>query len=302
MKGAVFQPIVSVERLTHIYHSGTSLEKKALEDISLQIAEGEFVGIVGETGSGKTTLVQHFNGLLKPSFGRVSIEGTDLGRHGISWSEIRQRVGLVFQYPEHQLFEKTVFDDISFVLRQRPNLSAGEIERGVKAGCACVGLDFEEFRNRSPFELSGGEKRRVALAGVLVQEPHLLILDEPTVGLDGPGKREILREIEQWHRSGKTVVIVSHAIEDLIDLVDRLIVLKEGKILTAGSPAEVLSCLMNRGKLLFLVPSIFQLGYDLRAEGWSIPTEVFRVEEALSVLDHFLKGRLSTPTDFPNPT
>lgn len=289
MKEAVFQPAVAIADLTYIYHRGTSLEKKVLEGISLQIMEGECVGIVGATGSGKTTLVQHFNGLLQPSSGRVKVEGADLGERGVSLSEIRQRVGLVFQYPEHQLFEKTVFEEISFVLRQRSTIPAEEIEQRVKAACASVGLDFKEFRNRSPFELSGGEKRRVALAGVLIQRPHVLILDEPTVGLDGPGKREILREIDNWHRSGKTVIIVSHAIEDLVDLVDRLFVLEEGKLLTTGSPAEVFSFLVNREKLKFLVPAIFRLAHDLRAEGWPVPMETFRVDEALPVLDHFLR-------------
>jgi len=188
--------------------------------------------------------VQHFNGLLKPSSGRVLIEGMDLSVPGISWSELRKRVGLVFQYPEQQLFEETVFDDISFVLRQRKVFSPAEVERRVESACASVGLDYEEFRGRSPFELSGGEKRRVALAGVLVQEPHLLILDEPTVGLDGPGKREILGQVKNLHHSGKTVIIISHAAEDLLGMVNRLVVLEGGKLLTTGPPAEVFSFLL----------------------------------------------------------
>ncbi|MGD0626626.1 MAG: ATP-binding cassette domain-containing protein [Thermodesulfobacteriota bacterium] len=278
-----------MERLTHIYDNGTSLEKKAIEDLSLQIEEGECMGIIGETGSGKTTLVQHFNGLLKPSSGRVFIEGLDLHRSGISWADLRRRVGLVFQYPEQQIFEETVFDDISFVLRQRKTLSFREIEERVKLACTSVGLDYEKFRRRSPFELSGGEKRRVALAGVLAQEPRLLILDEPTVGLDGPGKREILRRVEELHHSGKTVIIISHAVEDLIGMVDRLIVLEGGRLLTAGPPAEVFSFLLKFGKLTFLVPSIYQLCHDLRADGWDIPEGILQVEEALIILDRFLK-------------
>ena len=234
--------------------------------------------------------MQHFNGLLKPSSGRVLVEGMDLGFPGISWSELRKRVGLVFQYPEQQLFEETVFDDISFVLRQRKVFSPAEIELRVKSACASVGLDYEEFRRRSPFELSGGEKRRVALAGVLVQEPHLLILDEPTVGLDGPGKREILKQVEKLHHSGKTVIIISHAVEDLLGMVTRLVVLEGGKLLTIGPPAEVFSFLLKAGKLTFLVPSIYQLCHDLRAEGWNIPEGIFQVEEALPVLDRFLRS------------
>ena len=234
--------------------------------------------------------MQHFNGLLKPSSGRVLIEGMDLGLPGISWSELRQRVGLVFQYPEQQLFEETIFDDISFVLRRRQVFSPAEVERRVESACASVGLDYEEFRRRSPFELSGGEKRRVALAGVLIQEPHLLILDEPTVGLDGPGKQEILKQVEKLHHSGKTVIVISHAVEDLLGMVDRLVVLEGGKLLTAGPPAEVFSFLLKAGKLTFLVPSIYQLCHDLRTEGWDIPEGILQVEEALSVLDRLLRS------------
>jgi len=239
--------------------------------------------------------VQHFNGLLKPSSGRVHVEGKDLSRSGIAWAELRQRVGMVFQYPEQQLFAETVFDEVSFVLRQRKNLSWREIEEGVKWACAVVGLDYDGFRRRSPLELSGGEMRRVALAGVLVQEPHILILDEPTVGLDGPGKQEILREIGQLRHFGKTLVIVSHAIEDFLDFVDRVIVLEEGRVFTAGAPSEVFSSLLQVGKFPFLVPSLFRLCHDLRREGWDIPEPTFRVEEALPILDRLLKKNPSAP-------
>jgi energy-coupling factor transport system ATP-binding protein len=227
--------------------------------------------------------------LLKPSSGRVLIEGLDLDRSGISWGDLRQRVGLVFQYPEQQIFEETVLDDISFVLRQRKILSSSEIEDRVKLACACVGLDYEEFRRRSPFELSGGEQRRVALAGVLVQEPRLLILDEPTAGLDGPGKREILSGVKELHHCGQTVIIVSHAVEDLLGIVSRLVVLERGRLLTSGPPAEVFSFLLKFGKLTFLVPPIYRLCHDLRIEGWDIPEGILRVEVALPVLDRVLQ-------------
>jgi energy-coupling factor transport system ATP-binding protein len=282
-------PILAAERLTHIYDKGTSLEKKAIEDVSLKIDEGECIGIIGETGSGKTTLVQHFNGLLKPSSGRVLIEGLDPDRSGISWANLRQRVGLVFQYPEQQIFEETVLDDISFVLRQRKILSSSEIEDRVQLACACVGLDYEDFRRRSPFELSGGEKRRVALAGVLVQEPRLLILDEPTVGLDGPGKREILSRVREMHHCGKTVIVITHAVEDLLGIVNRLVVLERGRLLASGPPAEVFSFLLKFGKLTFLVPPIYRLCHDLRMEGFDIPEGILGVEGALPLLDRFLK-------------
>ena len=286
----VLQPVIITERIGYLYHPGTPLEKKALEEVSLQIEEGECIGIVGETGSGKTTLVQHFNGLLRPSSGKIWVEGVEIGRPGTSWVKLRQRVGLVFQYPEHQLFEETVFDDISFVLRQGKIFSAAEVERRVKSACAVVGLDYEDFRGRSPLELSSGEMRRAALAGILVQEPSLLILDEPTVGLDGPGKREILREIRHLHRSGKTVVIVSHEVEDLLEIVNRLIVLDQGNVLITGSPPEVFSFLLEKDQLTFLVPPVYRLCSDLRAAGWDIPAGIYRVEETIPVLDRMIRN------------
>jgi len=293
----ITQPILKVEGLTHTYNPGTSLEIRALDEVSLDVHPGECVGIVGGTGSGKTTLVQHFNGLLKPSAGKVYVEGKDLSQPGISWPDLRRRVGLVFQYPEHQLFEESVFEDIAFVLRRQKTLSREEVEKRVKAACLLVGLEEEKFSRRSPFELSGGEMRRVALAGVLVQEPVILILDEPTVGLDGAGKREILREMEILHRSGKTVIIVSHAVEEIAPLVDRLIVMEEGKILFSGSPGEVFTSLLEKERMTFLVPHIFRLCHTLRARGWDLPQGVVRVEEALLAIERCLNiGRFEPST------
>jgi len=263
-----------------------------LDNISLSIGEGEGVGIIGETGSGKTTLIQHFNGLLKPSSGKVWIEGKDLSQAGISLAELRQRVGLVFQYPEHQLFEDTVFNDISFVLRQRKKHLPQEIERRVRTACEVVGLGYEEFHRRSPFELSGGEMRRVALAGILIQEPPILILDEPTVGLDGPSKRDILREIGSLHRSGKSVIVVSHGVEDLLPIVNRLIVLEKGKIVADGLPSEVFAYLLKIEKHTYLVPPIYRLGHILQAEGWNIPEMTWKVNELLPLLDSVLQRNL----------
>jgi energy-coupling factor transport system ATP-binding protein len=279
------QPIVAVEQLTHVYQPGTSLERIALEEVSLEIREGECLAVVGETGSGKTTLIQHLNGLLKPTRGRIRVDGVDLEGPAASRAEIRRRVGLVFQYPEHQLFEETVYADISFVLRQRSAFPPGEIEEKVQEACLGVGLDYEKFRRRSPFELSSGEKRRVALAGVLVQDPKILILDEPTVGLDGEGKKEILREIRELKNRGKTIIIVSHQAEDFLGLIDRIVVLDQGKMFAAGPPAEVFLLLLQKKRCLFLVPPIYQLLAELKEEGWDIPTPPFTPEEALPILE-----------------
>jgi len=259
---------------------------------------GECVGIVGETGSGKTTLVQHFNGLLKPSAGKVRVLGEDLSQPGIPWAELRRRVGLVFQYPEHQLFEETVFEDIAFVLRRQKSIPPEEVERRVRFASFLVGLDMEEFGNRSPFELSGGEKRRVALAGILVQDPAILILDEPTAGLDGAGRREILEEIGALRRAGKTVILVSHAVEEIVDLVDRLVVMEAGKVLISSTPAEVFSFLLRKNQLVFLVPPIFRLFYELRGEGWVLPEGTLQVGEAvLAIEQHLNRPPLPTTTE-----
>ena len=254
---------------------------------------------MGETGSGKTTLVQHFNGLLKPSAGKVSVEGMDLGRPGASLAELRRRVGLVFQYPEHQLFGETVFEDIAFVLRRQKAFPAEGIEERVKSACLQVGLDYESFRRRSPFELSSGEMRRVALAGALVQEPAVLILDEPTAGLDGAGKREVRREMEALHRSGRTIIIVSHAVEEILGLVDRLVVMESGKVLTSGPPAGVFTFLLQENRPTFLVPPIFRLFHELRGSGWVLPQEILRVEEAIPAIERHL-GRVRLPSGAGN--
>ena len=248
------------------------------------------MGIIGATGSGKTTLVQHFNGLLRPTAGKVIVEGADLAAPGISLTAVRRRVGLLFQYPEHQLFETTVFNDISFVLRQAGGLPADEMDRRVRSACSMAGL-AEEFLSRSPYELSRGEMRRAALAGIMAQDPPVVVLDEPGVGLDGAGKREILARIRGMADSGKTVIIISHDVEEIAAMTDRLVVLEKGRILIDGAPDEVFEFLLPSGKAGFLVPSFFRFLARLRSEGWDIPPGIRTTEGAAEAIDDFLGSR-----------
>ncbi|MGQ9693674.1 MAG: ATP-binding cassette domain-containing protein [Thermodesulfobacteriota bacterium] len=260
-----------------------------MQEISLHIKEGECLGIVGGTGSGKTTLALHFNGLLRPERGKIYIAGRELNYTPPELKEIRKRIGLLFQYPEHQLFGKNVFEDVSFTLARHKGISSSAIKEKVKVACALVGLEDENFWNRSPWELSRGEMRRVALAGVLVQDPQVLILDEPTVGLDALGKKEILAWIKSFHKEGRTVIIIVHEVEEILDLVDRLIVLDQGKILTEGNPDEVLSHLWLKRKFTFLIPPLYQLSLELRDKGRAIPVGKWRHEE---FIDFYLAGVL----------
>ena len=280
---------MQAEQVTHTYSPGTPLEKKALGGVSIRIEEGEWVGIIGESGSGKTTLGQHLIGLQKPTSGRIVVGGMDLGNPGISRARLRQCVGMVFQYPEHQFFEKTVYDEISFVMRKRRDLSREEIQDKVLSCCVILGLDIGSLGNRSPFELSGGEMRRVALASVLIQDPQVLILDEPTIGLDPIGKEKILQSIDGLHGQGKTVVLIGHEIEDLLGRVSRFIVMDQGEIKVSGSPSEVLLFLLRNKKYNQFISSTFRLLQELRKKGWQIPMEVVEVEAALPYLDFHLK-------------
>lgn len=227
---------IVVENLNYIYKKNTPLERAALNNINLKIESGEFVGIIGHTGSGKTTLVQHFNGLLKPSSGRVLINGIDTTSKDIK--VLRRNVGVIFQYPEHQLFDETVYKDVSFGL-VRQGLSRPEVEERVKHAIITVGLPLN-IMDKSPFELSGGQKRRVAIAGVIAMDPEVLVMDEPTAGLDPAGRDELYDYITRLHKeSGKTLIIVSHNMEDVAKLVNRVIVMGNGEIVLDGSPAEV---------------------------------------------------------------
>jgi energy-coupling factor transport system ATP-binding protein len=244
----------------------------------LEIQEGEFFGLIGQTGSGKSTLIQHLNGLIKPTQGSVEVDGQNLWERGTNLKEIRQKVGLVFQYPEHQLFEETVFADVAFGPRNM-GLPEGEVKERVEEALAMVGLAWE-IADRSPFELSGGQKRRVAIAGVLAMRPKYLILDEPTAGLDPMGREEILEEIRALQRQGVTVVLVSHNMEEVARLVTRLAVMHDGRIIAHGTPEEVFS----KGEVLeevgLALPQIAQLMHRLRERGLDIPVNIYTVEEA----------------------
>ena len=235
---------IKIEELTHIYNEGTPFEKVALDHVSLTIDKGEFVGIIGHTGSGKSTLIQMFNGLLTPTKGKVFIDGEDIHNENVSKSKIRQKVGLVFQYPEYQLFEMTVFDDVAFGPKNL-GLSKEEVKERVKEALFSVGLD-EEFYEKSPFELSGGQKRRVAIAGVLAMNPEILVLDEPTAGLDPKGRNKLLDQLKNMHEDrGMTVILISHSMEDVARYAKKLIVLRKGKIAFSEAPREVLPMAKN---------------------------------------------------------
>ncbi|MGB7604913.1 MAG: energy-coupling factor transporter ATPase, partial [Lutisporaceae bacterium] len=258
---------IEIRNLSHTYMKDTVFEHKALININLNIEDGEFVGLIGHTGSGKSTLIQHLNVLLKPSEGQIIIDGTDITEKGVPLKKIRQKVGLVFQYPEHQLFEETVYRDVAFG-PQNLGLSQNEVEERVKEALSLVGLDFDKIKDLSPFELSGGQKRRVAIAGVLAMQPKVLILDEPTAGLDPRGRDEILGEIRRLHEKQKiTVILVSHSMEDIANLVDRIIVMSEGKIILTDTPRNV----FRQSDLLFSiglgVPQVTKLVNELRRKG-----------------------------------
>ena len=274
---------VIIENLTYVYMKGTPFEKTALKDISLKIGDGEFVGIIGHTGSGKSTLIQHFNGLLKPASGRVIINGLDTA--GKNLKELRRHVGIVFQYPEHQLFEETVYKDIAFGL-SRQNLPEDEVRRRITGIIKSVGLG-EDMLEKSPFELSGGQKRRVAIAGVLAMEPSILILDEPTAGLDPKGRDEIFGFITGLHKSlGITVILVSHSMEDIAELVNRVIVMNEGRVEMDGTVAEVFS---DIGRLESMGLSAPQISYLMRKFRDIIPGIDYKVYTVAAARDELLR-------------
>lgn len=271
---------IELNSVSYNYHQGTPMVKTALREVSLSIEDGEFVGLIGPTGSGKSTLVQHFNGLLLPTSGKVYVDGVDLTKKETQLRGIRQKVGMVFQYPEHQLFGETVLEDVGFGPRNG-GLAEEKIEQRVQEALGYVGLDFEELKGRSPFELSGGQKRRVAIAGVLAMRPSVLILDEPTAGLDPRGREEILNQVKVLQKErGITVILVSHSMEDVARLVDRIIVMDEGSIALDGSPIQIFRQAERLQQMGLGIPQITELMRELRQRGLAVSTDVFRVEQA----------------------
>ena len=277
---------IQIEKLTHTYMPGSPFQATAIRDITLTIADGEFLGVIGHTGSGKSTLVQHLNGLLTPTSGRVQVNGVDVFAKDTNRKKIRQQVGLVFQYPEHQLFEETVEKDIAFGPKNL-GLSQDEISGRVREACRQVGISFEEYGQRSPFELSGGQMRRVAIAGVLAMRPRVLVLDEPTAGLDPAGRDSILSMVRQLHAAGNlTVIMVTHSMDDIARLATRLVVLSKGTLAMDGSPREIFSHVEEMESYGLGVPQAAKLAYLLRKAGVDIPADLYTLPE---VQDHILR-------------
>ena len=268
---------IEIKNLTHVYGEGTPFERRALDNISLDINDGEFIGIIGHTGSGKSTLISYFNGLTKPESGSVFVNGIDIGEKGTDLIAIRRTVGLVFQYPEYQLFEESVEKDIAFGPRNL-KLDEAEIASRVRKSMEMVGLD-PALSSKSPFELSGGQKRRVAIAGVLAMQPSILVLDEPAAGLDPVGRRDMLDLVKSIHDSDVTVVMVSHSMDDVGRLCDRLIVLDHGKIAFTGTPGEVFTHADALHAIGLDIPEYAKLANILLESGWNIEEGIYRIED-----------------------
>ena len=273
------EPIIQTEHLSHVYSAGTPFERGALTDIDFTAYKGEYLGVIGHTGSGKSTLIQHLNGLLKPTSGRVLLEGKDIWESKERTHQTRFQVGLVFQYPEYQLFEETIYKDIAFGPKNM-GLDEAEIDRRVREAAAFVGLE-EDMLQQSPFELSGGQKRRVAIAGVIAMEPKVLILDEPTAGLDPAGTEQILQNIHDYHAAqNATIILVSHSMEEVARTVDRLVVVNDGRIPFQGTPREVFQHGAELEAMGLGVPRMTRVFHRLRAMGVDIDPSVYTIKQA----------------------
>lgn len=289
------EPIIQTERLSHIYSAGTPFEHGALVDVDFTAYRGEYLGIIGHTGSGKSTLIQHLNGLLKPTSGQVLFDGQDIWENKARTRAVRFQVGLVFQYPEYQLFEETVYKDISFGPRNM-GLDEDEIDRRVRQAARFVGLD-DPILDKSPFELSGGQKRRVAIAGVIAMEPRVLILDEPTAGLDPAGAAQILDNIRTYHREkNATILLVSHSMEEVAREAGRLVVISNGSIPFSGAPGEVFSHGRELEDMGLGVPAMTRVFARLRAMGLEVPASVYTVEQARDAVLAALERKQTDPS------
>ena len=283
---------VIVKNLTYIYDEGMPFASKAIDDISFEIKDNDFVGLIGHTGSGKSTLIQHLNGLLKPSSGEIIVNGFNITDKDLNLTEIRKRVGIVFQYPEYQLFEETVEKDIAFGPGNL-GLDEEEISKRVRKSMEAVGLDYETYKDKSPFDLSGGQKRRVAIAGVIAMNPEVLILDEPTAGLDPGGRDEIFNLIKKLHRDNNiTIILSSHSMDDMAKLAQTIIVMNHGKIEFMGTPREVFTSHAARLREIGLdVPQVLELATKLRNKGFDIRPDVLTVEEVKDEILKVMRGR-----------
>jgi energy-coupling factor transport system ATP-binding protein len=284
-------PLLRLDSVSFVYMEGTPFETKALDDVSLTVNRSEIVCLIGSTGSGKTTLIQHFNGLLRPKAGKVFLDGEDIHGRSVNLRKIRQRVGLLFQYPEHQLFEETVKLDIAFGPRNM-GLTGNELEERVRDSMALVGIPYEKFAHRSPFSLSGGEMRQVALAGILAMRPEILILDEPTSGLDPESRRSLLARIRSFQETmGITVIMVSHSMQELVQVAQRVVVLHRGRLIADGPMKDILA----RGDLLsrlgFELPPIARLMRLLSEAGFENRTDVFTAREARDEILRLARAR-----------
>ena len=272
------KPIIEAKALTHTYSAGTPFEHKAIDNVELQVMPGEFLGIIGHTGSGKSTLIQHLNGLLWPTDGQILLDGEDIWAKPKEIRKVRFQVGLVFQYPEYQLFEETVYKDIAFGPKNM-GLQGEEIDRRVRQAAVFAGVD-EDILERSPFEVSGGQKRRVAIAGVIAMEPKVLILDEPTAGLDPRGREAILAQLRAYHeQKGSTIILVSHSMEEIARNVDRIVVMSHAHKLMDGTPEEVFSRAEELLQVGLDVPQVTKVAMELQKRGLLRDSSVYTIEE-----------------------
>lgn len=279
---------IVLEHVSYVYSPGTAYERHALRDVSFEIPQGQFVGIIGHTGSGKSTLIQHLNGLVRATSGNILYEGKSIYEAGYNMKDLRSQVGLVFQYPEHQLFEVDVISDVCFGPKNL-GLSPEECESRAKEALELVGFP-EKYYRQSPFELSGGQKRRVAIAGVLAMRPHVLILDEPTAGLDPKGRDEILDQVAKLHKeTGMTVILVSHSMEDVARYVQRIIVMNRGEKMLDGTPKEVFRHYKELEKVGLAAPQVTYVMHDLKERGFQVSPDATTVEEAADEIVRSLK-------------